>query len=237
MKLTLATGWLCAGFILAAVGAVLWRWPIMISFRYFRQGKTDTATVEVWLLRRFGEWRLEVSEAAAKIGSSLLLLSRPTEEDLKEDTDFPVNEKKRVRYSARQFRLELTTVTKYRHIMRRLFSSAVCRELSWRTVFGAGDPALTGILCGAAWMIKGLALQAMRQRVRFLSPPAVAVVPFFSGIRVEVSFACIFRVPLGNVIIAVASLIKLVIEEVGGIGRTSNSGADENDNGEHPRNG
>lgn len=75
-------------------------------------------------------------------------------------------------------------------------------ELSWVTRFGAGDPALTGVLSGLLWTFKGTLFGVLAQRMALTEKPVIRILPDFEGLAFRTTFRCIVRVRLGDIIAA-----------------------------------
>lgn len=79
------------------------------------------------------------------------------------------------------------------------------QAFSWRTELSTGDAAVTTWAVGSLWAIKASLLAAARRRAFFLTPPLVSVVPDFGQSRLALELRCIFRMSVGEIIIAALS--------------------------------
>lgn len=73
-------------------------------------------------------------------------------------------------------------------------------ELHWVTRVGAGDAALTGMLCGLLWGAKGVVFGLLAERMAFTARPHVMVQPDFESVAFRTTFRCILRVRLRDII-------------------------------------
>lgn len=79
-------------------------------------------------------------------------------------------------------------------------------EFRWVTRFGVGDPALTGLLTGVVWSIKGTVFGLLNRNMRLLREPVIRVDPDFQSFTFRTTVRCIVRVRLGDIITAGAGL-------------------------------
>lgn len=77
-----------------------------------------------------------------------------------------------------------------------------CERLEWETRLGTGDAALTALAAGGMWALKGTVYTAFAARIRFTAPPHFAVQPVWDRSGFEMRIDCIFRVRLGEIILA-----------------------------------
>jgi len=76
-----------------------------------------------------------------------------------------------------------------------------CKKLVWKTNFGVKDPAVTGILTGVLWSIKGSIYSFLSQNTKKMVQPNLQVCPNFNQVdKLEVDFTSIFSLKLGNII-------------------------------------
>lgn len=75
-------------------------------------------------------------------------------------------------------------------------------EFRWVTRFGAGDPALTGLLTGVVWSVKGTVFGLLNRNMRLTREPVIRVEPDFQSFTFRTSVRCIVRVRLGDIISA-----------------------------------
>ncbi|MDI6871306.1 MAG: DUF2953 domain-containing protein [Bacillota bacterium] len=79
-------------------------------------------------------------------------------------------------------------------------------ELSWVTRVGAGDPALTGMLSGLLWGLKGVVFGVLAERMTFERKPVIRVLPDFESVAFRTTFRCIVRARVRDIIRAGAGV-------------------------------
>lgn len=145
--------------------------------------------------------------------------------------------------------LESTFVETYRlftaqygPVLRFLLDRAEVRSLTWQTTIGVGDAALTALLGGVAWAVKGTLLASLQSRTRASSEDvAIAVSPSYSGKEFKTFLHCIFSLRVAHIMYAQCLLLwrrrKHRKGAVSELGESSYSGTNENRHGEHQRHG
>ncbi|HEX3031636.1 MAG TPA: DUF2953 domain-containing protein [Bacillota bacterium] len=87
--------------------------------------------------------------------------------------------------------------------LHKIIAKTEIRHLSWRTTFGTGDAASTGVLAGVAWSLKGSLVGWLLHQVKKVkTSPQLKVIPQFSTSVFSLEFHCIFVVRAGHIIVA-----------------------------------
>lgn len=122
---------------------------------------------------------------------------------------------------------------------RSFFRRAVFRRIYLKARIGTGDAAQTAWLTGALWSVVGVALIPVYGLVKVApGAPQVSIEPDFQREQLRFEAECIVRFKNGDFIIAVAVFgWNWLKRGVKGIGRSSNSGFNENRYGKYQRNG
>ncbi|MDD4601706.1 hypothetical protein SDC9_05864 [bioreactor metagenome] len=121
----------------------------------------------------------------------------------------------------------------YRRIVLKLVNSLACEHLKWETKYGSDDAAITGIMTGAFWALKGMLVTVLKRRFVFREQPQLSVSPVFGQPCFEISFQCIFSLRLGKIINATTIFVNFSGKGAKTGGRTSNPRANENSYGKH----
>lgn len=80
-------------------------------------------------------------------------------------------------------------------------------EFCWKTEFGTGNAAHTGILTGIIWSIKGVIVSSLGSRMNKFSGIQIKVNPVFNKRTFKTRLRCIFSVKLGNIILATLKVV------------------------------
>lgn len=75
-------------------------------------------------------------------------------------------------------------------------------RLEWKTHVGTGSAASTALAVGALWSVQGIFLATVSPRFAANQLPDVTVVPHWDDACFDTRFDCIFRMRLGEIILA-----------------------------------
>lgn len=226
--------------MLGALALLLFYLPLWIQLNYQHRDRDDRLTVEVHTVARLLYYRFEVPvlrlsrerffpalfvEAELQQGLGRKLLLQEKEAITAEDVLRVIN--------WRSLRLAHRMIGEYARILDYVTRTTAIESLRWTTGFGLADPALTGFATGLLWTVKSVLYRRVRNMLRSPGRPQIAVEPFFGGPRLQVDFHCIFATRIGHIIIVGYKLRQVFKKGVNKDGGTSDSGADENSDGEH----
>lgn len=86
----------------------------------------------------------------------------------------------------------------------------VIRRLDWHTKGGTGDAALTGMIAGGVWSLKGMITGWMIQKSKRSCLPDLQVIPLFQHKGVEMFFSCMVSTRFAQAIHIILQLTKRV---------------------------
>jgi hypothetical protein len=109
-------------------------------------------------------------------------------------------------------------VNLYMNSMNQVIASLKCTHLHWKTRCGLWDAAMTFIVSGVFWAMKGMVINRLNKRLISTSHTLISVIPVMDHTLCEVDFQCIFTVRIGKVISVAMGLIKFNHEEATGSG-------------------
>ncbi|WP_310175842.1 DUF2953 domain-containing protein [Neobacillus niacini] len=93
-------------------------------------------------------------------------------------------------------------------IIRKFFKKISIKQFEWHTMFGVGDAAHTGVLCGGLWTIKGGIVGLLSNYFKLKEMPILTVTPHFQAIVIQTQVSCMFEFRIGQAILAGLKLIK-----------------------------
>lgn len=93
-------------------------------------------------------------------------------------------------------------------IIRSFLRKVKVRNLQWDTEIGIGDAAITGILIGAFWAVKGSLVSIVSHYMRLIEMPKIIITPNFHQAISKTRFQCMFQVRIGHAIFAAIKLVK-----------------------------
>jgi len=110
--------------------------------------------------------------------------------------------------SFKDFKLLLEHVISLHKIIRRFLKKVKVTELEWNTLLGTGDAALTGMVTGAAWAVKGSIIGVISSYFKLLVIPQMIVQPHFQFAVAQTSFKCMLHFRIGHAMVAGIKLLK-----------------------------
>ncbi|WP_246941233.1 DUF2953 domain-containing protein [Bacillus pinisoli] len=93
-------------------------------------------------------------------------------------------------------------------IVRAFLQKVTILKLDWHTNFGIGDAALTGMLVGAGWAVKGGIIGLVSQYMRLKTNPTITITPFFQHSFSHTKLTCMLSFRIGNAILAGLRIVK-----------------------------
>lgn len=87
-------------------------------------------------------------------------------------------------------------------IIKKFLRSIRVDKFNWRTGIGSGDAAETGTITGIIWGVKASMIGLFSSYVTLRAIPRIHVQPFFNEKRLETEFEGIFRLRIGNAMLA-----------------------------------
>jgi Protein of unknown function (DUF2953) len=102
----------------------------------------------------------------------------------------------------------LKHVVSLHRIVRHFLKKVTVNQLEWQTIIGTGEAALTGVLTGAVWAVKGSIIGMISHYFKLKVNPALSVQPHFQLPVSQTSFQCMLQFRIGHAIFAGIKLIK-----------------------------
>lgn len=93
-------------------------------------------------------------------------------------------------------------------IMKKLLKSIQVVKFEWHTVIGVNNAAYTGMLTGFIWSLKGMLIGGIGKYMRLMEKPTISLSPSFQQAMSQTSFQCMFRLRIGNAILAGLKILK-----------------------------
>ncbi|WP_342432584.1 DUF2953 domain-containing protein [Neobacillus sp. FSL H8-0543] len=93
-------------------------------------------------------------------------------------------------------------------IVRKFMRKVTVKQFEWHSLIGVGDAALTGMISGAVWTLKGSIVGILSHYLRLKEMPNLSVTPHFQFAILQTHLTCIFQFRIGHAILAGLKLIK-----------------------------
>jgi hypothetical protein len=99
-------------------------------------------------------------------------------------------------------------VVKLHKIVQSFLQKVSVQHLEWHTVIGFHDAALTGVITGGIWSIKGWFLRFLYHHLQVKSHPSLTVTPSFQQAVTQFAFSCMIYFRIGHAILVAIKMIK-----------------------------
>ncbi|WP_428911315.1 DUF2953 domain-containing protein [Niallia sp. Krafla_26] len=204
--------WILIGLIVLLIlmlVILLSKLKITIIFTHTHDNDSFKIKFRAW----FGLFRYTVDIPLIKIDNNSPSLV--TEEETKAGKDQEVKSEKRSQFFVEDF-LEgfkdteklLKHIVSLHTIIRKFLKKVSIQQFEWHTVLGTGEAALTGMLTGAVWAVKGSILGIISNYCLLKVNPTLSVHPHFQLPISQTSFRCMLQFRIGHAMFAGIKLIK-----------------------------
>jgi len=184
---------------------------LKVSIHYFHFQDDDSLKIECKAWLGLIKYRLNVPLIKVDDNSPTIVIKGEVHSGAKEET----RKKNTIQYSAedllnslRDMKAILEHVVSFHRILRRFLKKVNVAQVEWHSTMGVGDAAITGMLTGALWAIKGSIIGMLSHYFRLLDNPNVSVQPQFQMAISQTSFKCMLQFRIGHAIIAGIKLLK-----------------------------
>lgn len=186
---------------------LLMLYPLEIRAHFRRKAKDDLLLLEVIIIPNLWIHRIEIPLIELEGGEIPSLKVKAEVEGPGKGT--MLDKKGKVDFSPEFIRHVLHNIIPYYKLSTCYFKSVkfflkpwIIKSFSWKTSFGTGDAAVTGIAAGVLWSAKFLFWKELTSLFNVQTQPVMNVCPDFNSSKLEVEIDGIFASPLGNIIIA-----------------------------------
>ncbi|MCI4137807.1 DUF2953 domain-containing protein [Bacillus vallismortis] len=195
--------------ILILIGIVLLlRMKMFVAVEYLHADDNDKLTLKITAL--FGLIRIQKSIPAIKVNKAdgTVDIKQKTKSKVKKSS----NEKKitydDVQQSIHKIEMILHQVKNLRKISASFLAHLHITKLEWITIVGIQDAAVTGVLTGAVWGVKGGIAAMLYDHLNFVNKPVYEVIPSFQVPVSRTHFQCIFFFRFGHAMLAAFKFVK-----------------------------
>ncbi|MCY8533370.1 DUF2953 domain-containing protein [Bacillus vallismortis] len=195
--------------ILILIGIVLLlRMKMYVAVEYLHADDNDKLTLKITAL--FGLIRIKKSIPAIKVNKAdgSVDIKQKTKSKVKKSS----SEKKitfdDVQQSIHKIEMILQQVKNLRKISASFLAHLHITKLEWITIVGIQDAAVTGVLTGAVWSVKGGIAAMLYDHLSFVNKPVYEVIPSFQVPVSRTHFQCIFFFRFGHAMLAAFKFVK-----------------------------
>lgn len=102
----------------------------------------------------------------------------------------------------------LEHVVSFHRIIRKFLKKVKITEFVWSTNIGTGDAALTGMLSGAVWTVKGSIIGLISHYFNLKNTPQISVYPHFQMKTAQTVIKCMLQFRIGHAMLAGIKIVK-----------------------------
>ncbi|MCI4169892.1 DUF2953 domain-containing protein [Bacillus spizizenii] len=195
--------------ILILIGIVLLlRMKIHVAMEFLHADDNDKLTLNITTL--FGLIRIKKTIPAIKVNKEDGTV------DIKQKSTSKVNKsssKKKITFddvqqSINKIEMLVYRVTNLRKTSASILAHLHITKLEWVTVVGIHDAAVTGVLTGAVWGVKGGIAAMLYDHLDFVNKPVYEVIPSFQVPVSKTHLQCIFFFRFGHAMLAAFKFVK-----------------------------
>ncbi|MCO4849726.1 DUF2953 domain-containing protein [Bacillus vallismortis] len=195
--------------ILILIGIVLLlRMKMYVAVEYLHADDNDKLTLKITAL--WGLIRIKKSIPAIKVNKAdgTVDIKQKTKSKVKKSS----SEKKvtfaDVQQSIHKIEMFMHQVKNLRKISASFLAHLHITKLEWITIVGIQDAAVTGVLTGAVWGVKGGIAAMLYDHLNFVNKPVYEVIPSFQVPVSKTHFQCIFFFRFGHAMLAAFKFAK-----------------------------
>lgn len=184
---------------------------VKVGINYFHAQDDDSLKVEFRVLFGLIKYKLDVPLIKVDDNSPTIVVKEKAQKGEEEET----KQKETMQFSAndllntlKDIKTLLEHVVSFHRIVRHFCQKVSITQIEWQTVMGTGDAALTGMLTGAVWTIKGSIIGIISHYFRMKNSPNLSVHPHFQLAVTQTSFKCMLQFRIGHAIVAGIKLVK-----------------------------
>ncbi|MBD1380126.1 DUF2953 domain-containing protein [Metabacillus arenae] len=93
-------------------------------------------------------------------------------------------------------------------ITRKFLKHVKVIKFEWHSLLGVGDAALTGMVVGTAWTLKGMVVGLVSSYMNLKTMPVMMIEPDFYHLRSKTTLQCIISFRFGNAMLAGLRFVK-----------------------------
>ena len=186
---------------------------IRVQFRYLREGSNDEFDLIISIFKGYLKYKLEIPHI--ELGQKLLRPFLKVKVETEGEKGTPITkDRERILLPKLDVLPELVKKTyrhflKYKPVIKYFEQHTRFHKLKWHTEFGLQDPAVTGLLVGVIWIIKGNLYAVFQKNAQtILEPPEIAVIPNFQQTKLRLDINCIFDIKVGHIITAMIIFVR-----------------------------
>ncbi|WP_181832956.1 DUF2953 domain-containing protein [Bacillus taeanensis] len=201
-------GWIVTAFIIGVLVLLLFVTKVTITILYVHSRDDDQLVVTFKAWYGLISYTLNVPLIKVEDSTSLVVKSEKSvnNDTQQEDTQkfTPLEMIKKIEL----FQDFLQDVIGFHKIVRSFLKHVSITKFEWKSVVGVNDAALTGMVIGVAWSIKGSLIGLVSTYMNLKAKPQIEVHPAFQTAVSQTRFVCMFSFRIGHAIGAGLKVVK-----------------------------
>ena len=184
---------------------------LTIYINYYHRNDNDDLKIEFRAWFGLIKYKKEIPLIKVDDDSPSIILKGKTKMGPQEsESDMTVNQitPRKVLSSLKNFREILEHVIRFNVVLRKFLRKITIKEFHWSTVVGVGDAALTGMLTGSLWAVKGSIIGLLSRYFQMKEIPKIMILPQFQQMIIQTELSCMFQFRIGHAIVAGLKLVK-----------------------------
>jgi uncharacterized integral membrane protein len=181
---------------------------ISIQLQYSHLQDSDCLKLKALIWKKIAIYKLEVPVIKVEEDKAAITINSKNEMPggNKDRKDTLTPEKMDERMD--MFQNLLTKIVGLHQILNRFLQKVHVKNFKWHSDIGLGDAALTGLVTGCVWGVKGGVIGLIGNKMKFDNEPQISINPLFQMNHSQTNLSCIISFKIGNAILVALQVVK-----------------------------
>ncbi|MCM3237262.1 DUF2953 domain-containing protein [Heyndrickxia oleronia] len=183
---------------------VIWFTTVSILIDFSHRQDDDHLIIQliIWKVIRY---KIKVPKIKVEQDEPTITFKKETNTGTNEHSEITPEE---ISDKLADFKELLEHVLGLKTIISKFLKKIKVEQLEWYTTIGLKDAALTGKITGVIWAVKGLLIAFLSMHMNLIQLPTYSVTPSFQIPLSETTLKCMFKLRIGNAILAGLKVFK-----------------------------
>ncbi|MGE8206314.1 DUF2953 domain-containing protein [Heyndrickxia sp. NPDC080065] len=183
---------------------IIWFTSITISIDYSHKMDDDHLRIQfiIWKIIRY---KMKVPKIKIEKDEPTITYEEKTNTGTKQHSEITPEE---ISDQFSDYKELLEHIFGLKVIIRKFLKKVKIIQLDWHTTIGMKDAALTGKLTGVVWTVKAIIVGILSKYMNLKLMPNYTVTPSFQTPLSETTIKCMFKLRIGNAILAGIKIFK-----------------------------
>lgn len=193
--------YIALGVVLFFILLLISKLHITISYSHIKDNDQLTIKFRLW----FFKYTINVPLIRVDQETNSIVVAKKKDKEEPESKQFTAHE---ILNSFKDTKEIFQHVVGLHRIVRNFLRKVSVNKLIWHSNFGIGDAALTGMLVGAGWAIKGSIVGLVSRYMRLKILPEMSITPLFLQVYSQTQIKCMISFRIGHAILAGIRIVK-----------------------------